>query len=140
MKGLKLKILKIGNILPSVKEDTSNSTIMVISDGDEIISYYVSIVSEYFKSDENYSILKSSGDIINQLYRNTFSKDRKLGLIGFADDYPKVGEIFTINGHVWHTSMVNIIIDDCILVTKNSLYALHNDSILRDKKLKKLGI
>ena len=40
----------------------------------------------------------------------------------------------------WSTTVVVNIINDDIIITKNSIYAIHDVSKMRDKKLKDLGI
>lgn len=135
MKGELVTIYKLGNILRTPK----NPTIMIISDGDDIISYYVSLLMENLKLIEEFSILKTSGGIISQPLKNALIRKNREALCGIADDYPKPGQIFTINDSSWHTSKVELVIEDCILVTRNSIYAIHSESFLRDKKLKQLG-
>ena len=66
MKGELVTIYKLGNILRTPK----NPTIMIISDGDDIISYYVSLLMENLKLIEEFSILKTSGGIISQPLKN----------------------------------------------------------------------
>lgn len=136
MKGQKVTIYKLGNILRTPK----NSTIMIISDGDNIISYYVSLLMENSKLLEEFSIIKTAGGIISQPLRNTLIRKNREALSGIADDYPKSGQIFTIDNSSWHTSRVELVIEDCILLTINSIYAIHSESFLRDKKLKQIGI
>lgn len=136
MKGQKVTIYKLGNILRTPK----NPTIMIISDGDNIISYYVSLLMENSKLLEEFSILKTAGGIISQPLKNTLIRKNREALSGIADDYPKYGQIFTINDSSWHTSRVELVIEGCILVTRNSIYAIHSESFLRDKKLKQIGI
>jgi protein subunit release factor A len=43
-------------------------------------------------------------------------------------------------GRGWRTSVVDRIIEDCIVITKNSVYAIHDLALLRDNKLKELGL
>lgn len=138
MKGEKITIYKLGNILRIPR----NPTIMIISDGDDIINYYISLFLESKKMLDvlvDFSILKTYGDIVSQPLKNPFIKNSPK-LSGIADDYPKTGEIFTIDKSSWHTSKVDLIIEGCILVTRNSIYAIHSESFLRDKKLKQIGI
>lgn len=134
MKGQKVTIYKLCDILRTFK----NPTIMIISDGDDIINYYVSLLMKNSKLTEEFSILKTSGGIVSQPSKNPFIKNSRLS--GIADDYPKLGQIFTINNSSWHTSKVEWVIEGCILVTRNSIYAIHSESFLRDKKLKQIGI
>lgn len=134
MKGQEVTIYKLADILRT----SLNPTIMLISDGDEIISYYVSLLLENKKLLDDFSILKTSGGIVSQPSKNPIIKN--VNLNGIADDYPRPGQIFTINNSSWHTSKVDLVIEGCILVTRNSIYALHSKSFIRDKKLKQIGI
>lgn len=134
MKGQEVTIYKLADILRT----SLNPTIMLISDGDEIISYYVSLFLENKELLVDFSILKTSNGIVSQPLKNPLIKN--VNLTGIADDYPKSGQIFTINNSSWHTSKVDLIIEGCILVTRNSIYALHSKSLIRDKKLKQIGI
>lgn len=128
MKGQKVTIYKLGDVLRTSKDPI----IMIISDGDDTISYYVSLLMKNSKLLEEFSIL------LSQPSKNPLIKNSRLS--GIADDYPKSGQIFTINDSSWHTSKVELVIEDCILVTRNSIYAIHSESFLRDKKLKQIGI
>jgi len=134
MKGQKVTIYKLGDVLRTSKDPM----IMIISDGDDIITYYVSLLMKNSKLLEEFSTLKTAGGIISQPSKNPLIKNSRLS--GIADDYPKSGQIFTINDSSWHTSRVELVIEGCILVTRNSIYAIHSESFLRDKKLKQIGI
>jgi hypothetical protein len=50
-----------------------------------------------------------------------------------------VGQSYELDNN-WHTSRIERIIDNCIIVTKNSIYAIHNLQQLRERKIKDLGI
>ncbi len=92
--------------------------------------------------DRDVKIMKTSG-IIRQptLSRyNTFIGISQEPLIGIPDDVPIVGSKFTINNFSWGTSIVNYNIDNIIIITKNSVYAIHNKSHFRDTQLKLIGI
>ena len=62
------------------------------------------------------------------------------GRRGIEDGSPIVGESYTLDNSSWYTSRIERVIDDCIIITKNSVYAIHSISDLRDKKLNNLGI
>ena len=66
-------------------------------------------------------------------------KDLKLNLIGVPDGDPIVGKTYGINGN-WYTSPIIKIIDNCVLITENSISAIHHISKIREDKLKQLGI
>jgi hypothetical protein len=134
MKGETVEIIKIGNIMKNYLK-LEKDTVMVISDGDSKVNFYVSIFIN--KNKDNYNILKTTDGIVSQPFVK-FNKKVPMPLIGVLDDYPKVGKMITINDATWHTSKVIDIIEDCIVVTMNSIYALHTDSNLRNIKLNKL--
>lgn len=132
-----VEILKIGTILPDIKGGRE-FTIMVVYNGGPIFDHYVNILKE--KCGNDYKYLKTDKAIIGSI-NNTprFSKSDKADTLkGIQNTDPVVGQSFNI-GH-WYTSTVNKIIDEDILITRNSVYAIHNPSKIRDKKLNDLGI
>lgn len=137
MKGESIEVIKIADIIRdiSVKD---KQTILIISDGDSKIEFYTSLFIK--EKSNNYNILKTTGGIVGQPFPHPFlnSKERGKAIIGVCDDNPKVGKIFTINDYSWHTSKVVDIIENCVLVTMNSVYVIHNDSNLRNLKLNKI--
>ncbi len=143
-----IEIIKIGSIIPNIiskheiKKERKD-TIMIVSDGGPIFDHYVSILRE--KCGDDYRYLKASKSIVGT------PKDRykisKMGLNGTPttdsikgkpSSEPVVGIPFYID--TWSTSIVTKIIDNDILITTNSVYAIHDASKLRDKKLNDLGI
>ena len=133
-----VEILKIGSIIPVIKED--KHTIMVVFNGGPLFDHYVSILRE--KCGDEYKYLKTDKSIVGTPDNrpDRFSRFDKLSdtLKGIQNADPVVGQSYGI-GH-WHTSTVNKIIDNDILITRNSVYAIHNVSKLRDKILNDLGI
>jgi hypothetical protein len=130
-----VEILKIGSIIPTEGRDT----IMVVFNGGPIFDHYVSILKE--KCDE-YKYLKTDKAIVGTPSNrpDRFSRFDKPSdtLKGIQNKEPKIGESYGIGN--WYTSTVNKIIDDNILITRNSVYAIHDVSKLRDKILNDLGI
>ena len=133
-----VEILKIGKILPPIKGN--KSTAMVVYDCGPIYDYYVNILKEECKND--YSFLKTEKSIISDRFSTRVAGRIGEGhsYVGKFDDDPQVGKSFTLNNGSWGTSVVINIIDEDIIITKNSIYAIHNISKMRDKKLKDLGI
>jgi hypothetical protein len=138
-----IEILKIGSILPpnpisgSTVYDTSQfrtQTIMIVSDGGPIIDHYVSILK---KETSGYSFLKTQKKIVGGpfSYRPGNNDSR---LIGELDGEIVIGMSFAVGN--WHSSVVEKIIDNNIIITKNSVYVIHNISQFRDKKIESLGI
>jgi hypothetical protein len=134
----KVEILKIGKVLPPIKGNKSIA--MVVYDCGPIYDYYVSILKEECKN--GYNFLKTEKSIISDRFST-----RVAGRIGEGDSYvgkyddpPRVGLSFTLGNGSWSTSPVVNIVDDNIIITKNSIYAIHDISKMRHRKLKDLGI
>ena len=145
-----VEILKIGNIMPVLPikgtrvYDTAQfrdkQTIMIVSDGDEIFDYYVNILRS---NCDDYNYLKTTKSIVGkpQTFRSSLVGNQPVDTLkGVSDGDPQINQSFTINNSSWYTSKVEKIIDDYIIITKNSVYAIHNLSDFRDKKLNDLGI
>ena len=138
-----VEILKIGSIIPSIKheiiEGKKEGTIMVVYNGGPIFDHYVTILKE--KCGDEYKYLKTDKSIVGSI-NNTprFSKSDVLSdtLKGIQNADPAVGQSYGIGN--WYTSTVNKIVDEDILITRNSVYAIHNPSKIRDKILNDLGI
>jgi len=127
-----VEILKIGNILPAVSS-SGKKTIMIVSDGEQLFDYYVSIL---IQNCDEYSFLKTSKSIVGkpQVFKSSLLGNQFMDTLkGLSDGDPVVGQSFTINNSSWYTSKVEKIIDDCIIITKNSVYAIHNLSDVRIK-------
>ena len=133
-----VEILKIGTILPDIKGGRE-FTIMVVYNGGPIFDHYVTILKE--KCGDEYKYLKTDQSIVGSINNaSRFSKFDKPSntLKGIQNKEPKIGESYGIGN--WYTSTVNKIIDEDILITRNSVYAIHNPSKIREKKLNDLGI
>jgi len=131
-----VEILKIGTILPDIKGGRE-FTIMVVYNGGPIFDYYVNILKE--KCGNEYKYLKTDQAIIGAVSKFNLNKNKiETTLKGIQNDVPVVGQIFTIG--YWHTSTVMKIIDENILITRNSVYVIHDVSKLREKRLNDLGI
>lgn len=134
-----VEILKIGNILPAVSS-SGKKTIMIVSDGEQLFDYYVSIL---IQNCDEYSFLKTSKSIVGkpQTFSSSLVGNRPVDTVkGLSDGDPIIGQSYTINNSSWYTSKVEQIIDDCIIITKNSVYAIHNLSDVRNKKINNLGL
>lgn len=133
-----VEILKIGKILPPIKGN--KSTAMVVYDCGPIYDYYVNILKEECKND--YSFLKTEKSIISDRFSTRVAGRIGEGhsYVGKFDDDPQVGKSFTLGNGSWSTTVVVNIINDDIIITRNSIYAIHDVSKMRDKKLKDLGI
>lgn len=131
-----VEILKIGSIIPTEGRDT----IMVVYNAGPIFDHYVSILRE--KCGDEYKYLKTDKSIVGTPNNrpDRFSRFDKPSdtLKGIQNKEPKIGESYGVVN--WYTSTVNKIIDDNILITRNSVYAIHDVPKLRDKILNDLGI
>ena len=138
-RNMKVEIIKIGEILKQINE--KKPMMMISDDDDPIIAHYIAIlvesnIQDKFNILKTKGIIRPTGDTFNRYLTRTDSKH----ITGTPDGPPMVGQAFTINNSSWHTSMVKEIIDGNILITKNSVYVLHDLSSMRDKKLIDLGI
>lgn len=134
-----VEILKIGNIIPvlpikgtrvyDTAQFRNKQTIMIVSDGGELFDYYVNILRS---NCDDYSYLKTTKSIVG--------KPQSFRSSGLSDGDPQINQSFTINNSSWYTSKVEKIIDDYIIITKNSVYVIHNLSDLRNKKISNLGL
>ena len=141
-----VEILKIGSILPFMPikgtrvYDTSQfrdkQTIMIVSDGNKLFDYYIGILR---KNCDEYNFLKTTKSIVGKP-RSFKINNNNDTIKGISDGDPQIGQPYTINNLSWYTSKVEKIIDGCVIITKNSVYAIHNISDVRDNKLKDLGI
>ena len=137
-----VEILKIGSIIPTIKNEIveGERTIMVVFDGGPLFDHYVSILRE--KCGDDYKYIKTQKSIVGTPDNrpDRFSKfDKPSDTIkGIQNKEPKIGESYGVEN--WYTSTVNKIIDEDILITRNSVYAIHNPSKVRDKILNDLGI
>jgi hypothetical protein len=129
-----VEVIKIGEILGDInlfieKKTYIEPIIMIFCYDDNIVNYYLDI------------FIKNMGEELREkgikLQKTYFFK--KFNIKGIEDSRPNIGKIYLLKSG-WHTSRVDKIIDDCIVITKNSIYAIHSISDLRDKKLNKLGI
>ena len=141
-----VEILKIGSIMPIVPilgtrvYDTSQfrkTTIMVVYDGGKLFDYYIDILK---KNCDEYSYQKTAQSIVGSPFSFKPGVKSKNILKGLSDENPVIGQSYTIDNSSWHTSKVEKIIEDCIIITKNSVYAIHNLSDVREKKLGDLGL
>jgi len=134
-----VEILKIGTVLPTIGKEENKHTIMVVFNGGPIFDYYVEVLKE--KCGDKYKYLKTHQSIVGtpEQFRSSLLGHEKVDRIkGIQNDEPKIGVSFGV-GH-WHTSTINDIIDGNILITRNSVYAIHDISKIREKRLNDLGI
>ena len=130
-----VELYKIGTILGGFGE--KKATMMVVCNAGEPCDSYVKILREHCS--EEYSFMKTDKAIIGTPKMSMRSHVYEGHSIkGVIDAPPQVGNSLAV-GH-WRTSVVDQVIDDCIIITKNSVYAIHNPALIREKKLNDLGI
>lgn len=141
MQNNEVEIIKLGDVM---KMTGSGTLIMTVEEDDPTIIHYLNILRDYKYYAPKYSFMKTKGIVRSSAENNYFSgtpfSNPNKHRIGIPDGDPIIGQSFTINNSSWCTSRIEIIISDNILITKNSVYAIHNNLIMRDQKLKDLGI
>lgn len=136
---MQVQVIKIASIIGPDSfpfSEKGNRTLLVANDGDLIYNYYLGILK---KNKPEFRYQKTTLSIIGTPNLGIFGK-KSDKLIGESDGDPIVGQSYTINNSSWHTSLVEEILEECVLITKNSIYAIHNQSKLRDKKITELGL
>lgn len=142
-----VEILKIGSVIPAIiskleiieGKKERKDTIMVVSNGGPIFDYYINMLIE---NCSDYNFMSAEQSIVGtpETFRSSLLGHKQaLTLNGICDGDPVVGKVYSIDNGSWHSSMVNRIINN-IIITRNSVYAIHSVSYLRDIKLKELGI
>ena len=135
-----VEILKIGSIIPSIKHEVieakKEGTIMVVFNGGSIFDHYVEVLKE--KCGDKYNYLRTDKAIVGTIESGSLVNKKSDTLKGIQKKEPKIGESYGVGN--WYTSTVNKIIDDNILITRNSVYAIHDISKIREKRLNDLGI
>lgn len=141
-----VEVIKIGQILGNINGGALKPIVMIITDGGDIVDYYLDVFLKNMKDElkqNGVRVQKTAGGIVSDtpsfgdILRGKvpIGKGRK----GIEDGEPEVGQVYQLKDG-WHTSRVDRVIEDCVLVTKNSIYAIHNVQNFREKKLKDLGI
>ena len=130
-----IEIYKIATILSPIKD--KKQMMMVVYNAGEPCDSYVKILREH--SEEEYSFMKTDKAIIGpakmSMKSNIYAGH---SIKGILEDDPTVGKRLSL-GH-WRTSVVDRIIEDCVIITRNSVYAIHDLALIREKKLNDLGI
>ena len=129
---MQVQVIKIASIIGP----DSFPFILVANDGDLIYNYYLGILKT---NKPEFRYQKTTLSIIGTPNLGIFGK-KSDKLIGESDGDPIVGQSYTIDNSTWHTSLIEEILEECVLITKNSIYAIHNQSKLRDKKITDLGL
>lgn len=128
---MELEVIKIGKVLPPIMN--KSKTIMIVNNGGEIIDFYVNKLMNQLNSE--FTFIKSEKSLIGILPSFSIS----------IDNLPNIGEdianIFPRKLSIgFLPSKVVKIIDNQIIITDYSVYALHNQSNIRESRLNDLGI
>lgn len=145
----KVEIIKIGEITPGFKPESGQILIMIIEESTPTISHYLnklkSAGSGKYTTMSTKGIIRPSGDMSSMFSYGgplSYIVDGENGrnIIGIPDHDPIIGDYFSINGGLWSTTTIKEIIDNDIIITKNSVYAIHSVSRMRSNALKNLGL
>lgn len=128
------EVIKIGKILPPILN--KSKTIMIVNNGGEIIDFYVNKLTNDFNNE--FAFIKSEQSLIGTSFTGTVWAKRGSSIIISLNDLPNIGEFFYIEKY--RSSKVVKIIDNQIIITEDSVYALHNQSNIRESRLNDLGI
>ena len=134
---MEVEVIKIGEFVGN----PDKPVLMVIDEFSDDASYYIKILRKNIGN--KYAVMKTGNGIIRQ---PTFSNYKAYPgfsdeiLKGNPDGEPILGRPFTINNGLWQTTPVLEIIDGCIIITKNSVYALQSKLTIRERKLNNLGL
>lgn len=134
-----VEIIKIGNIIgPNsfpFHNKGDNKIILVATDGDSIYNYYLNLL---ITNKPDYKYQKTQQAIVGYPYNLFNHKVKKI--FGKPDSVPIIGQSYTLDNSKWHTSKVEDVVTDCVIITKNSIYAIHDISKIRAKKITDLGL
>lgn len=136
-----IEILKLGSIT-TTKQANNLRRLNIVCDGGPIFDYYKYIIiqntSNIFEFYETSKIFVGGPLPYNDPTR----------LFGTLDEKPLVGKPLGLTGEItkanqtkrWYSSRIDLIIENYIIITKNSVYVIHDISSLRNQKLGELGI
>jgi hypothetical protein len=133
-----VQIIKLGTIMGK----PISQTILIDNNRGPIVEYYTKLLM----NNSEYKFQNSSGIVKHEFYTQKFRPLKTLDILkdvsifGKCDGDPVIGQPYSINNYTWRTSIVNDIIEGVIIITNNSVYAIHSVGELRNAKLEKLGI
>lgn len=128
-----VELYKIATILSSANKP---GMMLVVHNAGEPCDSYVKILREHCKE---YSFMKTDKAIIGTPKMSMRSNIQPgHSFKGTLDEDPTVGKGLRMGN--WRTSVVDRIIKDCVIITRNSVYAIHDLALIREKKLNDLGI
>ena len=128
-----VEILKLGGIM-HLNQANGLRRLNLVSDGGPQFDYYKQILIE--KAANQFEFY----DTLQIFVGSPVPLKINFQLFGIPDSPPLVGQPFSINKRTWRTTIVKSIIDDKIIITKNSVYAIHDISEVRNQKIQQLGL
>lgn len=139
MTDRKIEILKLGDIIPRVSDGkiSDKKMITIVFDGGHIFDHHISILKERCKDD--YHFMKTSKNIVGGPLGYKINADRRL--IGNICKDPIVGnqlEICDGVKKIWHSAVIERIVEENIIITNTSIYAIHDQSEIREKILNQI--
>jgi hypothetical protein len=146
---MEVEIIKLGSILeilpmPGTRVyDTSQfgkKTIQVVTEAGSTYDWYLDILKKNLR--ERYNFLENKIEEPLVRFSNVVAGRILTGYSrkGQFHTPPQLGKPFELDLGGWITSTVLEIIDEDIIITKNSIYAIHHPQKMRDKKIEDLGI
>jgi len=130
-----VELYKIGTVLGGIAG--KKPTMMVVINAGEPCDTYAKILRE--RCSEEYDFIKIEKAIIGTQRMSMRSHVYEgYSIKGVLDGSPKIGESLALGR--WRTSKVYRIIGESIVITENSVYAIHDLALIREKKLNDLGI
>ena len=127
-----VEILKLGSIM-TTKQHNGLRRLNIVCDGGHIFDYYRQIIVE------KTSHLFEFYDTLQTFIGGPFPYNNPNRLVGTLDENLLVGQPFSVNKS-WRSSRIDFIIDEFIIITKNSVYVIDDISRIRDQKISQLGI
>lgn len=126
-----IEVLKLGSIM-TTKQANGLRRLNIVCDGGPVFDFYKSLVIEHTsKLFEFYETQK-------MFIGGPFPFNNPKRLIGKLDCKPISGQSLKMSS--WSSSRITEVINDFIIITRNSVYVLHDISLLRDQRLTELGI
>ena len=146
---MEVEVIKLGSILDTLpipgtrlydSSDSGRKTIRVVTDASSTYEWYLDILKKNLSEKFNFSENKIEeplvrfSNVVNGVVSTGYSRK------GQFHTPPEIGRPFELDFGGWRTSTVLEIIDENIIITKNSIYAIHHPQKMRDKKIQDLGI
>ena len=131
----KVEIIKLGKIMAK----PISNTILIDNNRGPVVEYY----NKLLMNNSQYRFQNSSGIIGHKnkfLLKTLDINNLRVSIFGKCDGEPVIGQPYSINNYSWRTSVVNSIIEGVIIITNNSVYAIHSVDEFRNTQLEKLGI